>query len=145
MPVLLEWETSPPKAPSAVTDRRREVRRGCLHPLAVATVLGREDIPAPCRIVDTSRSGMRIELQTAIPVGSQVQVLWDDHFFVGACRYRLAKSPGYVVGLEMITSSYTRFPRETNRVWSSLANFCASELRRIVRSVWSRAFPEERG
>ena len=93
---ILAWpETAERNDSQAISDqpepgaeRRSERRFSFERAFATATIMGEEDRQQPCRILDASRSGMRIGLKTPLPVGVQIHVRWENNFFVGASRYR---------------------------------------------------------
>lgn len=70
---------------------------------------------APCRIIDASRSGLRIASSRQFSKGSQVCVLWGGQFFVGAVLYTVSGKSEYVAGLELLSG---------NHRWHPLARLC---------------------
>jgi hypothetical protein len=52
---------------------------------------------------------MRIALNQPFPVSGQVCVEWDGHFFVGNGRHIQARDNEYVLGLALVSSSYSGF------------------------------------
>ena len=70
---------------------------------------------APCRIIDASRSGLRIASSRQFSKGSQVCVQWGGQFFVGAVLYTVASKAEYVAGLELLSG---------NHRWHPLARLC---------------------
>lgn len=163
---LIRWGSGPPRslqaseeaAHAAAMDRRRrgagrQRERGWRfsRPPATARVLGDEK-RAPCRIVNTSRSRMRIALKGPFPVGAQVHVEWDGEFFVGTCCYRLAWGEDYLLGLRLLACSYRRIPvglpfLSSGNLWGTA---CKVELMRVlqmfaVSRVGTRLRPVLRG
>src|ERR1017187_8191302 len=103
---LISGDTESANSRGAQRNRERGVRvaRSC----AVATILGAEDTPSPCRIVNISWSGMGIAMKRAGPRDAQVYVQWADGFFVGNNCYMVAKGEEYFLSLQLVTCSYTR-------------------------------------
>jgi hypothetical protein len=79
---------------------------------AVATVLGGDELRVPCRIVNVSRSGMRIALAQPVPETACMQVDWGRNFLVGNVRYVREENGDHIIGLQLLTCSY----------WSGAAN-----------------------
>jgi hypothetical protein len=69
----------------------------------------------PCRVIDASRSGLRIASSRQFSKGSQVCVQWGGEFFVGAILYTVAGKAEYVAGLELLSG---------NHRWHPLAKLC---------------------
>ena len=69
----------------------------------------------PCRIIDASRSGLRIACSRQFSKGSQICVQWGGQFFVGAVLYTVAGKEEYVAGLELLSG---------NHRWHPLAKLC---------------------
>ncbi|SPF42353.1 hypothetical protein SBA4_2920004 [Candidatus Sulfopaludibacter sp. SbA4] len=78
---------------------------------AVATVLGAEDTPSPCRIVGVSWSGMRIAMKRPSPRDAQLYVQWADGFFVGNNCCMAAKGEEFFLRLQLVACSYAPLPR----------------------------------
>jgi hypothetical protein len=97
-------------AERAEADRRRERRYRIKGTQGTATILGEEE-SAACRIINVSRSGMRIALRAPLPPESQVNVTWDDKFFVGSIRYSFVQGEEHILGLGLISSNSS--PRGT--------------------------------
>src|SRR5438874_2401884 len=91
-------------AERAEADRRQEHRYRMKATRGAATVLG-QDEPAACRIINVSKSGMRIALRDPLPPEAQVNVTWEDRFFVGSIRYSFVKGDEYIFGLALISSN----------------------------------------
>src|SRR5215472_15353961 len=60
----------------------------------------------PCRVIDASRSGLRIASSRQFSKGSQVCVQWGGEFFVGAILYTVAGKAEYVAGLELLSGNH---------------------------------------
>jgi hypothetical protein len=88
---------------------RREARYQSERPASVA-LLGDSSRQSACRIVNVSRSGMRITSTRNFPKGSQVCVQWGDEFFVGAVLYTLPEQGQYVAGLELVSGNFHWHP-----------------------------------
>jgi hypothetical protein len=101
--------------PESGPERRREERRQVDVSGATATVMG-EESSMPCRIVNSSRNGMRIEVSKTIATGEQVHVQWNEEFFVGAVRYAIPKGEQYHLGLRLVTRSSGRASGEAGRI-----------------------------
>jgi len=84
---------------------RRRQHRYSSDRSANASILGRDDAALDCRILDISRSGMRIVIPEPMPMGAQVNVAWENQFFVGTVRYSTAQHGKHVVGLRMISTN----------------------------------------
>jgi hypothetical protein len=85
-------------------DRRLERRYRIKETRGAAAVLGREE-NAVCRIINVSRSGMRIALREPLPPEAQVNVTWEDKFFVGSIRYSFVEGEEHILGLGLISSN----------------------------------------
>jgi hypothetical protein len=95
-----------------------EARREMRYPaerLATVSVLGEPNRQASCRIINTSRSGLRIGSSRQFPKGAQVCVQWGEEFFVGAVLYTFVGKTEHVAGLELLSG---------NHRWHPLARFC---------------------
>ena len=99
-------------------DTRREARYESDRP-ATASVLGDPNRQSPCRVVNVSRSGLRITSARNFAKGTQVHVQWGDEFFVGAVLYTVAgkNEKEYVSGLELLSSNHTWHPLGRFRFW----------------------------
>jgi hypothetical protein len=86
-------------------DRRRERRFSCTRRHASAQLLG-EDTQFECSIANVSRSGMRLVTRRDLPLGSQLQIHWDEEFFVGVVCHIAIRGADRVAGLKLISSSY---------------------------------------
>jgi hypothetical protein len=91
-------------AERAETDRRQERRYRIKGTQGTAAVLGRDE-SAACRIINVSRSGMRIALRKPLPPEAQVNVTWEDKFFVGSIRYSFVEGEEHILGLGLISSN----------------------------------------
>jgi PilZ domain len=117
--------TSEQSAHSAATEKRtngletrRETRYRSDWP-AAASILGDPNRQSPCRVVDVSRSGMRIASPRSFAKGTQVHVQWGGEFFVGAVLYTLAgkKEKEYISGLELLSGNHRWHPFGRFRFW----------------------------
>jgi len=77
---------------------------------ATLTVLGNPDVQMPSRVLNVSRSGVRLEVNRAVRRGAPVRLEWDKHFLVGKAVHVSAARGGYQVGLELLTCSSWRGP-----------------------------------
>ncbi|MBZ5578944.1 MAG: PilZ domain-containing protein [Acidobacteriia bacterium] len=93
--------------------RRMDSRREARHRVersGTATVLGDAQSKAPCRIVNASRSGLRIASARSFRQGAQVHVQWGDRFFVGTVCHTVAHGDESFCGLQLLTCNYSRPP-----------------------------------
>jgi hypothetical protein len=74
-----------------------------------------------CRILDASRSGLRIASARQFSKGSQVCVQWGGEFFVGVVLYTVASQAEYVAGLELLTGNHRWHPLEKLCFWRRFA------------------------
>lgn len=81
-------------------EKRIDVSRQC-----TAAVLGEEETRTRCRVLDISRSGMRIATTGALDACAQVIVEWDNEFFVGAICHRNQKDGEYIFGLSLVSTN----------------------------------------
>lgn len=88
-------------------DNRRERRWPVWPAAATVSVLGEPERPAPCRIVNASRSGLRIAAPRNFANGIQLHVQRGDEFFIGAVCYTFAREGEWVAGLELVSSNYS--------------------------------------
>jgi hypothetical protein len=114
-------------------ERRKEGRHAVSATSVTASVLGEERVAMGCRILDISRSGMRIALSQPLPPNAQVSVAWGNECFVGTSCYSFAQGDEYVLGLRMTASTCCAlgFLSDVRYQWN--------ELRRHVRnsaSIW---------
>lgn len=114
---------------AAVIERRCEPRYALDGSCGVTSILGDPDSRTLCRIVDVSRTGLRIRLNTPFPVGAQVNVQYGERFFVGDCCYSLAKGDGYVLGLSLLASNYAKLPGRTSFALGRLLAFCRAKVK----------------
>lgn len=88
----LSWECS--RKPRFAINRR-----------ATASVLGCDEAGIDCRILKVSHACMHIAVPLSIPLGEQINVAWENEFFVGAVCYSAAQRGRHVVGLQLISSN----------------------------------------
>jgi len=101
---------------SPALDGRREQRYRS-DQAATASVLGESSRQWSCRIVNRSRSGMRISSDREFAQGSQVCVEWGDEFFVGAVLYTFPQKDAQIAGLELVSGNYHWHPFGNLRFW----------------------------
>ena len=87
----------------------------------LASILGDPSHQAPCRIVNASRSGLRIESSRHFPKGAQVCVQWGEEFFVGAVLYTAESKTGHIAGLELLSGNHNWHPLARLCFWRRLA------------------------
>jgi len=89
-------------------ENRQEPRSAVDRSGATVSVLGEpaSDRRAPCRIVNLSRSGLRIASQRSFPKDAQLLVQWGDEFFIGTVRYSLARLDEHLAGLQLLSGNY---------------------------------------
>jgi hypothetical protein len=106
-------------------DTRRENRYASDLP-ATVSALGGAQRQSPCRVVNVSRSGLRLVSTREFAKGAQVHVQWGEQFFVGCVLYN---SPGrkekeYISGLELLSSNHTWYPFSRLRFWKRTGPTC---------------------
>jgi hypothetical protein len=86
---------------------------------ASASILGDPNRQTDCRVVNVSRSGIRIASTRNFAKGAQVHVQWGDEFFVGAVLYTFTgkKDKEYISGLELLSGNHTWHPFGRLRFW----------------------------
>ena len=87
-----------------LNERRREKRFDISRECTVA-VLGEEETRSSCRVLDISKSGMRIASTSAFADRVQVIVQWDNEFFVGTVCHRNQKDGEYIFGLSLVSTN----------------------------------------
>ena len=105
---------------SQALDTRRETRYAKERSASVS-MLGEADRQAPCRIVNSSRSGLRIASSRQFPRGSQLCVQWGEEFFVGAVLYTFSNKTEHIAGLELLSGNHRWHPLARLCVWRRLA------------------------
>ncbi len=107
--VLMSGQSASDGADQKANEDRREKRHRLDRP-AFASVLGDAGVKTPCRILNVSRSGMRIAAPRdfRFPAAAQVQVQWGSDFFIGNVCYALSKEGEQICGLELVASSCAR-------------------------------------
>ena len=80
-------------------------RRCAIDRRATASVLGSGETAIDCRIVKVSSAGMSIAVPLAVPLGEQINVAWENEFFVGAVSYAASQDGGHVLDLQLIASN----------------------------------------
>ena len=115
--------TSEESAHSAAAARRAEspeTRRETRYRTdrsATASVLGDPNRQTPCRVVNASRSGLRIVSNHYFVKGDQVCVQWGEEFFVGTVLYTASNGNAHVAGLELLSGNHSWHPFERLRFW----------------------------
>ena len=89
------------------TERRREERYETDRECTVS-VLGEGDTRTACRVLNHSRSGMRIATTVKFSAKSQLMVEWETGFFVGTVRNEMTKEGEHVFGLRLVSSSSSK-------------------------------------
>jgi hypothetical protein len=99
-------------AHASALERRRKLsmeparkQRCAINRRATASVLGSGEDGIDCRILKVSRARMRIAVQSPMVLGEQINVAWDNQFFVGAVCYSAAQDGRHVVRLRLIASN----------------------------------------
>ena len=83
-------------------DRRTELRFGVDQPAVVSFPGGRKRKEVPTRIVEASKSGLRIQMDMPVKVGSIIKVKWESSVVTAEARYCHQTGPGtYSVGLKI--------------------------------------------
>lgn len=90
-------------AGGAVEERRRE-QRFAVEETCTAGVLGEESRIA-CRILDISRSGMRIAVNGSFPGNAQVHVERGGDYFVGTICHLQEKDGQQILGLRVVSTN----------------------------------------
>jgi hypothetical protein len=91
-------------ATGALPERRTEPRRQ-VELTGTASVLGCEETRTRCRIINVSRSGMRIALDGALPPDAQINVEWGSEFFVGTIRCQQVRGDRHILGLSVVSTN----------------------------------------
>lgn len=84
---------------------RRERRWPAWPAVTTVSVLGEPGRPASCRIVNASRSGMRIAVPRNYPNGIQLHLQRGEEFFIGTVCYSFAQEDEWIAGLQLVTSN----------------------------------------
>lgn len=82
---------------------------------ATAALLSDSGRQSTCRVINTSRSGLRIVSSRHFLKDSQVCVQWGSEFFVGTVLYTVPQKDEYVAGLQLVSGNY---------LWHPLARLC---------------------
>jgi len=102
-----------PKSQSVKTgasgaERRREPRYPCKDPVEVRIISG-DGSRVPATLMDVSRSGLRLELGTPVPKGTEIEILLSKQLAVSGrvrhCRRVGAKYQAGILILQAIDSS----------------------------------------
>jgi hypothetical protein len=94
---------------TSARERRREERIEVAR-VCTASVLGREETRTSGRVLNVSRSGMRIAVAGSFVKGAQVMVEWEDEFFIGTVRNGFEKGNERAYGLRLVS-------RGSRRAW----------------------------
>jgi len=100
----------------AAAKRRRETRFPADR-LALAWELGDSKTPSTCRVVNASRSGLRISSKRAFRKASQVCVQWGDEFFVGYVQHISNRGQEYIAGLQLLSGNHSWHPLSRLCFW----------------------------
>jgi hypothetical protein len=99
-------------AHASALERRRKLsleparkQRCPINRRATASILGSGEDGIDCRILKVSRAGMRIAVRLPMPLGEQINVAWENEFFVGAVCYSAVQGGQHVVRLQLIASN----------------------------------------
>jgi hypothetical protein len=88
-----------PEARPEVSERRREPRFTC-DPIAAKLQMGSVSMPA--RVMDISRSGIRVEMAFCPPISCEVTLSFDGYIVAGHVRYsRPNSNQAFDVGLQL--------------------------------------------
>ena len=101
-------------------ETRRETRYRSERSGTVS-ILGDSSRQAPCRIINASRSGLRIGSSRQFSKGAQVCVQWGEEFFVGAVLYTFSSKTEHVAGLELLSGNHRWHPLAQLCFWRRLA------------------------
>jgi hypothetical protein len=100
------------KFPAAVADnvnmqdRRTEVRMLCADMVEVKWDDGAgEKKRATGLLEDISPSGACLQLDAAVPLGTEIRWASSDHEFTGSVRYCVYREIGYFIGVEFVPES----------------------------------------
>ncbi|HEY1240020.1 MAG TPA: hypothetical protein VGF16_05660 [Bryobacteraceae bacterium] len=105
----LVWASEELAHRMAAARRRRETRYPADR-AATAWELGDSKTPSTCRVVNASRSGLRIASNRAFRKASQVCVQWGDEFFVGYVQHISNQGQEYIAGLHLLSGNHTWHP-----------------------------------
>ena len=105
---------------SRALEARRETRYSA-EQVASASLLGEPGRQVACRIINASRSGLRIASIRQFPRGAQVCVQWGEEFFVGAVLYTSSSKTEHIAGLELLSGNHRWHPLARFCVWRRLA------------------------
>ena len=92
---------------SSDVERRREPREEVMR-RCTASLLGQEETRTACRVLNVSRSGMRIAVGAEFAKDVQVIVEWDNEFFVGTVCYGIPKDSEHIFGLCLVSTNCLR-------------------------------------
>lgn len=85
------------------SQRRKEGRFDVDQPVQV-TVLGDRELQVAARLVDVSRSGVRLLLDRSLSFGTAVKVSWKDRQLLGSVRYCGSEGAAYSAGIQLFSS-----------------------------------------
>ena len=86
-------------------DIRRERRWPAWPAVTTVSVLGEPGRPTPCRILNASRSGLRITVPRNFPNGIQLHLQRGEEFFIGTVCYSFTQEGEWIAGLQLVTSN----------------------------------------
>ncbi len=87
---------------TGMPETKRRTRR---EPYSTASVLGCEETRTTCQIIYGSSSEMRISVTRALPPDAQINVEWDNQFFVGAIREARLRGPEQILSLRVVSTN----------------------------------------
>lgn len=105
---------------SRLKQTRREMRYRSQW-FGAVSLLDDRGAETPCRIINASRSGLRIACSRQFSKGSQVCVHWGGRFFVGPVIYSFASGADYVAGLELTSGNHQWLPLTKLCFWRRFA------------------------
>lgn len=91
--------------PGGAPEERRREQRFAVEEACTAAVLGCEESRIACRILDVSRSGMRIAVSGSFPRNAQVHVERGGNYFVGTICHSQEKDGRQILGLRVVSTN----------------------------------------
>ena len=99
---------------------------------ATAINLGGPESVIPCQVVYLCASSMLIRGNAPLPAGSQIEVRWGKHVFVGAGHLRRQRGRRRTIALRLISCNYVRTP------WRCRIGCLANGIAAFAASLFSR-------